>query len=594
MNKFRELCFSKKKGFAEYFALLLYITGLAVIGYFHEHWFDEAQAWQIARSASVREILTVVPHYEGHPPLWHLVLVPFAKLGAPYHFSLCFVNILFCSAAAALLLFRSPFPKAVRCTLPFTYFFFYQYGVICRPYSMMTLAFMLIAMTYSSRDRKPWRYVLSLCFLCMTTTICIIIAGGLCIVWTGEILAELKNSRRLNSFWKDKRFLPLLTILILAIAILLITRTADDCYYAGIEYRSDIKAILSNWSNHLTMLYMPAESWIGTLTNYSRNSGDDIIGIILSSVCGAAIWAFLIAVTRKNKKLLTFLVPYLMYAIFLSYFYLSVHHFGIGTMFHVFILWIMAEQPGGIILPQTVINAAGKINSHFVKRTGIAGGIALYMLNVLFSAVSSFNDIRYQYFPIAAVDYIKEHHLEDKKIMISWDYEYGEINDSVNHDSANENSGWFIHLAIPSNHPPVSKNRTLLSGLASTYLPYFDSNIFMNFNVRFPDDLYMHYAYKEDVQKEFSLWREQGLPEFIIDYCPIDEVYDEKTLNGVRYAVIAEFPYHMNFKLNTTDQMVYMYIREDIVDDYPDIDILYDPRIAGEYVPPSKRTPSAR
>ena len=42
---------------------------------FHEPWFDEAQAWQIARSASLREILFEIPHYEGHPQLWHLILL---------------------------------------------------------------------------------------------------------------------------------------------------------------------------------------------------------------------------------------------------------------------------------------------------------------------------------------------------------------------------------------------------------------------------------------------------------------------------------------------------------------------------------------
>ena len=60
---------------------------------FHEPWFDEAQSWAIARSGTIKEILFEIPHYEGHPPLWHLILVPFAKLGAPYELSLAAVNI---------------------------------------------------------------------------------------------------------------------------------------------------------------------------------------------------------------------------------------------------------------------------------------------------------------------------------------------------------------------------------------------------------------------------------------------------------------------------------------------------------------------
>ena len=40
----------------------------------HVLWRDEAQAWLIARdSHSLRDLLTLV-HYEGHPPLWYLLL----------------------------------------------------------------------------------------------------------------------------------------------------------------------------------------------------------------------------------------------------------------------------------------------------------------------------------------------------------------------------------------------------------------------------------------------------------------------------------------------------------------------------------------
>ena len=41
---------------------------------FHEIWADEVQAFLIARDASFSEILTVIPHQEGQPVLWHLLL----------------------------------------------------------------------------------------------------------------------------------------------------------------------------------------------------------------------------------------------------------------------------------------------------------------------------------------------------------------------------------------------------------------------------------------------------------------------------------------------------------------------------------------
>ena len=58
----------------EWIAFALYVALLCIVASFHEPWFDEAQSWQIARVASLRDILFSIPHYEGHPPLWHLLL----------------------------------------------------------------------------------------------------------------------------------------------------------------------------------------------------------------------------------------------------------------------------------------------------------------------------------------------------------------------------------------------------------------------------------------------------------------------------------------------------------------------------------------
>ena len=46
----------------------------------HEIWYDEAQAWNIAKYNDISGIIGFMK-YEGHPPLWHFVLYPFAKAG---------------------------------------------------------------------------------------------------------------------------------------------------------------------------------------------------------------------------------------------------------------------------------------------------------------------------------------------------------------------------------------------------------------------------------------------------------------------------------------------------------------------------------
>ena len=178
---------NKKEHLHNSLILLLYIIGVAFTMYHNEPWFDVAQAWQIARCATLKEIFFVIPHYEGHTPLWYLILLPFAKSGLPYDFSLKLVNLVFSASAMAVLIWKSPFPKPIRYALPFTYFLFYQYGVISRPYSILMLGFFLAASFYKERDTKPMRFVLALFLICATCSYGIVLSGGIAILWVFEI-----------------------------------------------------------------------------------------------------------------------------------------------------------------------------------------------------------------------------------------------------------------------------------------------------------------------------------------------------------------------------------------------------------------------
>ena len=65
--------------------IFLFVTGLVITGlYFHEPLFDAAQSWLIGRDASMYDILFVLPHYEGHPPLWHIILKAVSLMGLSY------------------------------------------------------------------------------------------------------------------------------------------------------------------------------------------------------------------------------------------------------------------------------------------------------------------------------------------------------------------------------------------------------------------------------------------------------------------------------------------------------------------------------
>lgn len=82
---------------------IAYVTVTVTVSCFHEPWFDEAQAWLIARDCSWKELLTVRTHYEGHPPLWWMLLAIPAKLGMPYEIGLKSLNLM-CAALMIWLL----------------------------------------------------------------------------------------------------------------------------------------------------------------------------------------------------------------------------------------------------------------------------------------------------------------------------------------------------------------------------------------------------------------------------------------------------------------------------------------------------------
>src|SRR5271154_2517499 len=50
----------------------------------HEAWADEAQAWLLARDASLWNLWTHLMHYEGSPGIWQTLLHIVVRIGVPY------------------------------------------------------------------------------------------------------------------------------------------------------------------------------------------------------------------------------------------------------------------------------------------------------------------------------------------------------------------------------------------------------------------------------------------------------------------------------------------------------------------------------
>ena len=139
-----------KKKYFNYIILFFYIISLSTIAHHHEPWADEAQAWLLARDSNIPDLFIKYLPNDGHPGLWHLILMIPAKLNFPY-FTLNIISIIIATMGTYIFLKYSPFPKIIKVLFPFSYFIFYQYAVVARNYVLLPLLLFLIAAIYKNK-----------------------------------------------------------------------------------------------------------------------------------------------------------------------------------------------------------------------------------------------------------------------------------------------------------------------------------------------------------------------------------------------------------------------------------------------------------
>jgi hypothetical protein len=126
-------------------AVAVFVVLTTFVASYHEPWRDEADAWLVARDASLGEMLHLAG-YAGTPALWYVVEAPFAKAGAPYS-AQRYLHLLLAGAAVGILICRAPFPFVVRLALAFGYFLSFEYAVVARNYSSgILLCFAVLAL----------------------------------------------------------------------------------------------------------------------------------------------------------------------------------------------------------------------------------------------------------------------------------------------------------------------------------------------------------------------------------------------------------------------------------------------------------------
>ena len=525
----------------EYIATLLYAVAHLLMAIVHEPWFDESVAWQIARCASVPDILLEIPHYEGHPPLWHLILLPFAKLGAPYELSMTIVSLIFAGAAIGLIIWKSPFPRIIRLLLPFTYFFFYQYGVISRPYCVMMFAFVLLAMTYQSRKEQPWKYTLCLMLLCLTSAYGIVMAGGLAIAWVWEIWNRRKIKDLITSCLKDKRIYCLAGLLAFALVLIALIMPKEDTYALNPVEEGEIRNGFV-----IRLFYMLTSSISDVLitdvySDYSflKTTYLSYTGLICSFFIGALILFTIACYGKKKKTALLFFIPYTLFGVFSSIVYVCLHHIGIVLLLFVFWFWASLQEPDSDTPAAPFIQN----NRELITDLLVFAATAIMLMSLTWNITACIQDIYKDYAVGRNISkFIAENNLDDYKIMAEWDVLYDSDTSEI--------------AAMDTQHCVYTDSLS----------PYFEHNIFYNFMDGEDSLNYMSHklATEEQNARNLAKWKEMGYPDVLFQSPDLNVLWDSEELNYLDYTLVYYETHERIWKINSQTSVVSLRVRKDL------------------------------
>lgn len=339
----------------------LYIGLLCLVSYYHEPWHDEGQAWLIARDDSLWNLLMYTLHLEGHPPLWYLCLMPFAKLGVPFELGIKAVNIFFCAVAMWFFIIKSRFPYYMKFLFPFTYYAFYQTGVINRSYSLIMAALMIAAYYYPLRREKPYHEACALAIVAGSQAYGMMVSAGIALAWIKEFLNN--NSNKIVRLFNEREGKALVFLFIIVFIFGLCMLPSKSTAFLYGDFRHGIFTLIRFFDAIFLIPYslFYGNDLMGNLL--SQNEGLlrsfimshnlissemllTVISIFVRYTTGVVfiICTFLFA--KNGHKLCLLILPVFLYGILSSLVYWNNYHASVLLFYYIFLYWQLFNSNG--------------------------------------------------------------------------------------------------------------------------------------------------------------------------------------------------------------------------------------------------------
>ena len=529
---------------------VVFIITYIVITLFHEPWFDEAQAWQIARGPSLMNILFTIPHYEGHPPLWYLILAIPSRIGVPFELGLKTIGFIISTVSVGLLLFRSQLPRIARLLLPFSFFIFYQYGIIVRPYGLMLILLLLLGQNFSNRELHPWRITILMMLLCVTSAYGIVICGGIAlgIVW------ELFQEKGVKGFFRDLLFDPrsasLLALLLLAIMLILNIMPREDTWVTSVDRENPfLLCLLCTFFTFPGDCLITDNIWFQTDTVLLQTSTLPPANLVAACILGMILLLLIISVGSK-RDLKFFFLPYIFFCIFSAAVYVGAHHIGIALLIILFWMELEFRSEKRFEIGRQLLDKLTKTER---ERRLVLGTISLIgmiclLMPIYWTVSAAIRDIQLEYsYGRSAASFFKENQLDNRTILSA----YGQNSSDI----YREQIGVEDYINTYDNALPVP------------ICAYLNHNIFLNLGNGLNEEAYMHYRIADYEKSKYDLaeWASAGIPEVLLGKPELEPIYGNET-SIYDYSLVAVFKVNYIWKNQTSRGNVPVFIRNDLVE----------------------------
>ena len=357
--------------FISVITIYIIVTALRLI--YHQPWYDEALAWNIAQQLNLLEIIHLM-RVEGHTFIWYLLLMPFAKADLWYPWPMLIINYIFALASVIYMWKKAPFNNFTKIVVTFSFPFFILFPLVARCYAIGVLLLFFLAGLYRDKLKHPITYSVLISLCANTSVMSVIGASAFGFLFALDMIKEA-----LKDNVSKRDFIVSFSVMALGACLILWQLGGSNAEIQG------------NGTDFIKNL---SEYYIGTnvLSNILAITGS-ILSAILLPVC-----------LFKNKKALFFFLYTIgvMLFIFTQIYSGFTHHF---VFFFVYVLisyWIYADEN-----PQNTL----------LKR---AAEIAVTL--VFLSHIFTFPDTAYVYIHSGSkyfADYIlKDNNLKSGRIIL--------------------------------------------------------------------------------------------------------------------------------------------------------------------------------